>query len=178
MPLPSPLKSGHNRGGRLCNPPLVIQLQWSISLRCGCILDDDMSGLEYVGALLQNVVPRWGTLADYTIDPFTPDDPYVGPLKGDDKPCTCNTVTWPLFAACAICQNGSPISHATSPCMIWLHSLNPLTGAQMEPMVNHRSNLYVSRYLTPLRELGNDPIPCLASFPNDIPPETPTPDWA
>jgi len=29
----------------------------------------------------------------------------------------------------------------------------------------------------PLCELSNHPIPCLASFPNNIPPETAIPDW-
>lgn len=125
-----------DRTGRLCNFPLVIQLQGPIPLRYGCILDDSMSRLEYVDALLQNVVLRWGALADYTVNPFTPDAPYVGPLKGEDKPCTCSTVTWSLFAACAACQNGTPISYANVAMYDLVALPNPLPGAQMAPMVN------------------------------------------
>jgi len=104
-----------------------------------------MSRVEYVDAFLQNAVLRWGTLADYSVDPFTPDDPYVGPLGGEDKPCTCSTVTWSLFAACATCQNGSPISYANVAMYDSVAFPNPVSrgsdGVNGQPIVRVRSFL-------------------------------------
>lgn len=58
-------------------------------------------------------------LTEISLDPLSlEDDYYEGPSKGNETPCACSTVTWSLFAACGICQDGKAI-----PCVIGFRSL-------------------------------------------------------
>jgi len=49
-------------------------------------------------------------MAGYTLEPLSPGASYWGPGDELDTRCMCNTITWGLFSACGICQNGTAIS--------------------------------------------------------------------
>lgn len=139
-----------------CNSSPVIQLQESVSLQYGCLLDGCLARPEYVGSPSRR--PCWNKepWCISLLIKLTPGHTYVGPLEGDESPCICDTVTWSLFAACATCQNKIP----------QFASRRSLDG------VNNHTTFRV-RILLGIQHVLREPGGRLASFPYDIPQKPP-----